>query len=352
MKTSDFDFHLPSDRIALEPAEPRESARLLCVSHGAYSDRVVAELPQILRAGDVLVMNDTKVIPARLTGRRPPRDETGQGATVEFTLHRSHGALEWAAFAKPAKRLAVGDLVSFSDRLTATVIDKGDEGECRLQFDGEAASFMERLSAVGTMPLPPYIASKRAPSARDLSDYQTTYARVDGAVAAPTAGLHLSDALLDGLRAAGIEFAFLTLHVGAGTFLPVKAERVKDHRMHSEWGDISTDTADQLNLAREEGRRIVAVGTTSLRLLETAVQPDRSFKAFQGETDIFITPGDQILSADLLMTNFHLPKSTLLMLIYAFGGTEIMKRAYAHAIEAKYRFYSYGDACLIERAAA
>ncbi len=349
MKTSDFDYHLPEDRIALTPVEPKEAAKLLHVHGDGMDDRTIGGLPALLRAGDVLVLNDTRVIPARLSGARPPRQEGGPVVTIEITLHKELSELEWSAFAKPAKRIAEGDQITIGEELTATVLSKADGGECRLAFNGGAADFMDRLERAGTMPLPPYIATKRPPDARDLRHYQTAYARVDGAVAAPTAGLHLSDAMLDTLRGSGVETAFLTLHVGAGTFLPVKTERIEDHPMHSEWGEMTGDVADRLNRARSEGRRIVSVGTTSLRLLETAVRPDGTFAPFRGDTDIFITPGYEFRSADLLMTNFHLPKSTLLMLIYAFGGTDRMKRAYTHAIATNYRFYSYGDACLIER---
>ncbi len=352
MKTSDFDYELPSDRIALEPADPKESARLLVIADDQLLDRHIRDLPDLLRPGDVLVLNDTKVIPARLTGTRPPRQPNGQPASIEVTLHKANDGLEWAAFAKPAKRLTPGDVVQFHANLSATVTGKKDGGEVTLVFDGDTTDLMTRIHHAGTMPLPPYIASKRSPNESDLRKYQTAYARVEGAVAAPTAGLHFSDAMLDRLRREGIEFAFLTLHVGAGTFLPVKVDDVADHKMHSEWGDLSTETANQLNAARQQGRRLIAVGTTSLRLLETAVDRSGTFVPFHGDTDIFITPGYEILSADLLMTNFHLPKSTLLMLIYAFGGGERMKRAYHHAIENNYRFYSYGDACLIERAAS
>ena len=352
MKTSDFDYELPSDRIALEPADPKDSARLLVIAGDQLSDRHIRDLPDLLHPGDVLVLNDTKVIPARLIGTRPSRQPNGQPASIEVTLHKALSGLEWAAFAKPAKRLAIGDVVEFNVNLSATVTEKMDGGEITLLFDGDVTDLMARLHQAGTMPLPPYIASKRSPNESDLRKYQTVYARVEGAVAAPTAGLHLSDAMLDRLRREGIEFAFLTLHVGAGTFLPVKVDDVSDHQMHSEWGDLSTEAADQLNAARQQGRRLIAVGTTSLRLLETAVDSSGTFTAFHGETDIFITPGYNIRSADLLMTNFHLPKSTLLMLIHAFGGIQQMKRAYDHAIRNNYRFYSYGDACLIERAAS
>ena len=352
MKTRDFDYELPSDRIALEPADPKETARLLVVMGGQLKDHHIGDLPDLLRPGDVLVLNDTKVIPARLSGTRPPRQPNGQAASIEVTLHKANGGLEWTAFAKPAKRLAPNDVIRFSANLSATVKGKRDGGEVTLMFDGGATDLMSRLHHAGTMPLPPYIASKRPPNESDLGKYQTAYARVEGAVAAPTAGLHFSDAMLDSLRRMGVEFAFLTLHVGAGTFLPVKVDDVADHQMHSEWGELNAETADLLNAARRQGRRLIAVGTTSLRLLETAVDREGQFVPFHGETDIFITPGYKLKSADLLMTNFHLPKSTLLMLIYTFGGIEQMKQAYDHAIKNNYRFYSYGDACLIERAAS
>jgi S-adenosylmethionine:tRNA ribosyltransferase-isomerase len=342
MKVDLFDFELPRERIAVHPAKPRDAARLLVVREGGFEDCIVRELPDLLRPNDLLVVNDTKVIPARLTGRR------GE-AQIQATLHKRVGPGRWAAFARPAKRLKEGDTVAFADSLTATVVAKGEGGEVTLDFARDDASLLVALDAVGTMPLPPYI-PRDAPDMADRADYQTIFARAVGAVAAPTAGLHFTDRLLAALDARGIAQTRVTLHVGAGTFLPVKAEDTKDHRMHAEWGQVGADTVAAIEVARASGGRIVAVGTTSLRLLESAADEAGRVHPFEGETDIFITPGYRFRAVDLLLTNFHLPRSTLFMLVSAFSGLDRMKSAYAHAIEAGYRFYSYGDACLLERA--
>ena len=350
MKLSDFDFTLPEDRIALRPAEPRDSARLLVVADGALEDRRVSDLPAYLKPGDVLVFNDTRVIPARLNGVRTRGDSV---VAVEATLHRRRSADRWTAFMKPGKRLKPGDRVRFGPSaaaLDATVIDKGDGGEVTLGFDLSGPDLDAAIAAVGMMPLPPYIAAKRPEDERDRSDYQTIYAREDGSVAAPTAGLHFTPQLLETLRARGVRTAFVTLHVGAGTFLPVKTDDVSDHRMHAEYGEVSAQTAALLNAARAEGGRIVCVGTTSLRLLESAATPEGLIAPFADETAIFITPGYRFRAADGLMTNFHLPKSTLFMLVCAFAGQAAMRAAYAHAIADGYRFYSYGDGSLLWRA--
>lgn len=342
MKTADFDFDLPLDRIAQFPANPRDSARLLRVG-AALEDRLVKDLPAILRPGDLMVFNDTKVIPAQLYGTRGT-------AKIEVTLHKRENEDTWRSFARPGKRLRMGDIVEFTGDFTAKVLDKTPEGEVILRFDRGAAALLEALHRHGEMPLPPYIRKLRKPEAKDAADYQTVYARVEGAVAAPTAGLHFTPELLQALNARNVERVSLTLHVGAGTFLPVKAEDLKDHKMHAEWGEIGVDAAQAINRARDEGRRVVAVGTTALRLMESAIDSHGRIRPFTGDTDIFIAPGTRIRSADLLMTNFHLPKSTLFMLVCAFAGTERMKAAYAHAIRTGYRFFSYGDSSLLERA--
>jgi S-adenosylmethionine:tRNA ribosyltransferase-isomerase len=339
----------------LRPAEPRDAARLLVVNQdGALIDRQVADLPSLLRAGDALVFNDTKVIPAQLHGIRTRGENT---ASVDATLHMRVAPDRWRAFMRPAKRLAVGDRIAFGHSaeacmigaLDATVVDKGDAGEVELAFDLSGPVLDEALHAVGHIPLPPYIASKRPEDARDRKDYQTIYADQEGAVAAPTAGLHFTPELMDALDQAGISRHFVTLHVGAGTFLPVKADDTADHRMHSEIGIVSSDVADALNSVKTDGRRIVCVGTTSLRLLESAAAANGMIMPWQGATDIFITPGYQFRAVDILMTNFHLPRSTLFMLVSAFAGLDTMRSAYAHAIADAYRFYSYGDASLLFR---
>ncbi len=315
-------------------------------------DRLVRDLPEILRPGDLMVFNDTKVIPAQLQGRRG-------GARIEITLHKRESADTWRAFARPGKRLRPGDIVDFTGdstgtstgNFTATVLEKTPEGEAILRFDRGAEALLAALHRHGGMPLPPYIRKLRPAAAQDAADYQTVYARVEGAVAAPTAGLHFTPQLLQALDARGISRVSLTLHVGAGTFLPVKAEELKDHRMHAEWGEIGAEAAAAINRARDDGRRVVAVGTTALRLMESALDPAGRMHAFAGDTDIFITPGYRLRAADLLMTNFHLPKSTLFMLVAAFAGLDRMRAAYAHAIRGGYRFFSYGDSSLLERGA-
>jgi S-adenosylmethionine:tRNA ribosyltransferase-isomerase len=334
MLVSDFDFHLPEDRIALRPASPRDCARLLRVAPSGRSDHVVRDLPALLRPGDVLVFNDTRVIPAQLSGYKG-------NARIDVTLHLRTGLAEWRAFARNSRRLKEGDRVSFGPDLMGELLEKGEGGEVRFRFES-ALPLEAALEAAGTMPLPPYIARRRPVDAQDRADYQTVYAEKDGAVAAPTAGLHFTPDLLAALDSAGIVRETLTLHVGAGTFLPVKAERVEDHRMHAEWGTLPPETARRLQVARAEGRRIIAVGTTSLRLLEASgLQP------FTGTTDIFITPGYRFRAIDGLMTNFHLPRSTLFMLVSALMGLQTMQAAYSHAIAAGYRFYSYGDSSLL-----
>ncbi len=344
MKTADFDFDLPEDRIARYPAKPRDSARLLVVGAG-LEDRRVSDLPAILRPGDLMVFNDTKVIPAQLRGKR---GEAGIDVTL---LRRDAGdARRWQALARPAKKLKVGDAIAF-EGLGAEVIEKHDAGEIALRFDGAESDVMAAIHRVGSMPLPPYIRKLRPVAKEDEADYQTVYAKREGAVAAPTAGLHFTPELLAALDARGVERAHVTLHVGAGTFLPVKVDDLENHRMHSEWGEVTARVADAFNRARREGRRIVAVGTTSLRLLESAIGADDKMLPFNAETDIFIHPGKTVRSADLLLTNFHLPKSTLFMLVCAFAGTQRMRDAYGHAVETGYRFFSYGDACLLENAA-
>jgi S-adenosylmethionine:tRNA ribosyltransferase-isomerase len=388
LKTADFDFPLPPDRIARHPAKPRDSARLLVVG-GGLQDRTVRDLPEILRPGDLMIVNDTKVIPAQLTGRRV---DMGGEAKIEVTLIRRHeeDARVWDAFAKPGKKLKVGDVVVFGEShrshphpnpppkmgegtgdpefrsklpppslgegrgggaaaLTTTILHKHDSGEIALRFDCAESEIMAALHRIGSMPLPPYIRKLRPVSAEDDADYQTIFAAREGAVAAPTAGLHFTSELLAALEQRGVTQAPVTLHVGAGTFLPVKVDDIASHRMHAEWGEISAATTDAFNRARAEGRRIVAVGTTSLRLLESALDADGKLQPFSRETDIFIHPGKTVRAADLLLTNFHLPKSTLFMLVCAFAGTERMRAAYGHAIASGYRFFSYGDACLLER---
>jgi S-adenosylmethionine:tRNA ribosyltransferase-isomerase len=346
---SDFDFELPERLIARYPARPRDAARLLVVRPDKLEDRQVSELPAILRPGDLMVFNDTKVIPAQLEGRRarPGSPEVA----VEVTLHKRAGESRWQAFAKPGRRLATGDRIQFGEELAAEVLEKSPAGDILLGFDRGGPELMAALHRLGAMPLPPYIRKLRPVEAGDAEDYQTVYAGPEGAVAAPTAGLHFTTALLEQLTARGIKRAVLTLHVGAGTFLPVKAERIEEHRMHAEYGVIPPAAAEAINRAKAAGRRIIAVGTTSLRLLESAAGAEGRLSSFAGDTEIFITPGYRFRVVDLLMTNFHLPKSTLFMLVAAFAGLERMKQAYAHAIASDYRFFSYGDASLLERAA-
>jgi S-adenosylmethionine:tRNA ribosyltransferase-isomerase len=343
MKVADFDFDLPRALIAGRPIEPRDAARLLVVGE-TLADRHVRDLPDLLRPGDLMVFNDTRVIPARLYGRRG-------AARIEATLHKQETPASWRAFARPAKRLKPGDRVDFGDgALAAEVIEKGKGGEVVLRFALSGDALMAALEKAGVMPLPPYIPRAEGPDARDRADYQTVFARHKGAVAAPTAGLHFTDDLLARLDARGIARAFVTLHVGAGTFLPVKAEDTRNHVMHAEWGRIDRATADAIAAARAQGGRLVACGTTALRLLETAARADGVVAPFEGDTSLFITPGYRFKAVDVLLTNFHLPRSTLFMLVAAFAGLERMRAAYQHAKGAGYRFYSYGDACLLERA--
>jgi S-adenosylmethionine:tRNA ribosyltransferase-isomerase len=340
---SDFDFALPQDRIAHQPARPRDAARLLHVG-ATLSDHIVVDLPGLLRAGDVLVSNDTRVIPAQLEAMRG-------AARIGITLDRPRADGTWLALARNAKKLRLGDTLDFAGAaLQAEVAAEPVDGAVALRFNLEGAAFDAALRAAGALALPPYIDRPEGPTADDAQDYQTVFARTDGAVAAPTAGLHFTPDLLDRLDVAGIERATVTLHVGAGTFLPMRGDKVSDHRIHAERGEITAATADQLNSARAAGRRIVCVGTTTLRLLEAA-SDESGTRAFSGETDIFILPGHRFHGMDLLMTNFHLPKSTLFMLVCAFAGTDRMRAAYAHAIASGYRFYSYGDSSLLERAA-
>ncbi|QIK77849.1 tRNA preQ1(34) S-adenosylmethionine ribosyltransferase-isomerase QueA [Sphingomonas piscis] len=339
MRVDLFDFELPSELIALRPARPRDSARLLKVAGGALSDHVVRDLPTLLRTGDVLVFNDTKVIPAQLEGRR------GE-AKIGATLHKRAGPRDWWAFVRNAKRLKVGDRIDFSADVSATASERDEQGAFLLHFEGEEPVEL-MLERAGRMPLPPYIASKRGTDAQDLSDYQTMFAKDEGAVAAPTAALHFTPELLAALEERGVLTETLTLHVGAGTFLPVKAEDTADHKMHAEWGRIDAATADRLNAARATGGRLIAVGTTSLRLLESAASEDGQVQPFEGDTAIFITPGYRFKAVDGLMTNFHLPRSTLFMLVSALVGLEVIQSAYTHAIASSYRFYSYGDSSLL-----
>ena len=340
MRVDLFDFDLPAENIALRPASPRDAARLLLVDGDKpFQDRIVLDLPALLRAGDILVFNDTKVIPAQLEGLR------GQ-ARIGATLHKRISLRQWQVFLRNAKRVREGDRIDFGAGVTALAGARDEDGGVTLTFEGEEPVEV-LLERAGRMPLPPYIASKRPTDARDRSDYQTMFAREDGAVAAPTAALHFTPDLMAGLAEAGIASETLTLHVGAGTFLPVKAEDTDDHRMHAEWGRIDQATADRLNAARQAGGRLIAVGTTSLRLLESACGEDGIIRPFADETRIFITPGYRFRAVDGLMTNFHLPRSTLFMLVSALMGRERMQAAYAHAVESGYRFYSYGDSSLL-----
>ena len=339
MRVDLFDFDLPQDHIALRPARPRDSARLLVVEGSEVSDRRVLELPELLRAGDVLVFNDTKVIPAQLEGRR------GE-ARIGATLHKREGPREWRAFLRNARRTRAGDTIDFGEGVSASVAEKEADGSALLRFHGDEPVEV-LLERAGRMPLPPYIASKRPADAEDRADYQTMFAREEGAVAAPTAALHFTPRLLNALDARGVARETLTLHVGAGTFLPVKSDDTSGHKMHAEWGRIDEATAERLNAVRASGRRLIAVGTTSLRLLESASGEDGLIHPFEGDTAIFITPGYRFKAIDGLITNFHLPRSTLFMLVSALMGLDVMKSAYAQAIETGYRFYSYGDASLL-----
>ncbi|WP_105400855.1 tRNA preQ1(34) S-adenosylmethionine ribosyltransferase-isomerase QueA [Neorhizobium sp. T7_12] len=362
MRVDLFDFDLPEKNIALRPASPRDSARLLVVrpeggsaGQPVLADHRVSDLPGFLKPGDALVFNDTKVIPAQLEGIR--HREGAGGQQVSATLHMRVAPDRWKAFAKPGKRIKIGDRIEFGHggnacligSLAATVEDKGEGGEITLRFDLSGPALDEAIMAVGHIPLPPYIAAKRPEDAQDQKDYQTIYAREEGAVAAPTAGLHFTPELFSNLAAAGIERHFVTLHVGAGTFLPVKADDTAEHKMHQEIGHVSAETAARLNAVKRAGGRIVCVGTTSLRLIESAVADDGTVKPWSGATGIFITPGHRFKAVDMLMTNFHLPRSTLFMLVSAFCGLETMRAAYSHAIETDYRFYSYGDSSLLFR---
>ena len=355
MRTDLFDFDLPPERIALRPARPRDSARLLVVRPGASpEDRAVRDLPDLLRPGDQLVVNDTRVIPASLHGRRIGR---GPETPIEANLIKRLDGSRWLAFAKPAKRLATGDTVRFGEegkvcflgQLDASVEAKGEGGEVTFSFSFHGPVLDQAIAERGDMPLPPYIASRRPPDEEDRADYQTLFAHDEGSIAAPTAGLHFTHDLVARLKAKGIALHTVTLHVGAGTFLPVKSETTEEHRMHAEYGIVSEATANALNAARRAGGRIVAVGSTSLRLLESAADESGVIHPFAGETSIFITPGYEFRAVDAMLTNFHLPRSTLFMLVAAFSGLDTMKAAYAHAIASGYRFYSYGDACLLLR---
>ena len=337
---ADFDYHLPEELIAQEPARPRESARLLDTTGPALSDQIIADLPHLLRPGDLLVVNNTSVLPAALIGRR------GQGR-ARINLHRRLSEDTWLAFAKPAKKCPPGTEITFADGFSAVVTDRADGGEVTLRFNVAGDQLNACLDQHGQMPLPPYIRRPDGAGDADRQDYQTMFATHAGAVAAPTAGLHFTNGLRDQLLAAGINFAEVTLHVGAGTFLPVKVDNIRDHKMHAEWGSLSAETVEAIRQARASGGRVVAVGTTSLRILEAAFCHHGHLAPFTGETDIFITPGYKFGVIDMLLTNFHLPKSTLLMLVSAFSGHAFIKSAYEYAVVSGYRFFSYGDACLL-----
>ncbi|MEM7618883.1 MAG: tRNA preQ1(34) S-adenosylmethionine ribosyltransferase-isomerase QueA [Pseudomonadota bacterium] len=355
MQLNDFDFHLPEELIALRPVMPRDAARMLAIGRQnmPFQDSHIHALSELLREGDALVFNNTKVIPARLTGHRVGRGETSP--KIEVTLHQKKVDHEkqgviWSAFVKPAKKLQSDDIIDFADgSLQACVLEKGQGGEVVLAFDVENDMFESKLADVGVMPLPPYIASKRVVDEKDYEDYQTQFARTPGAVAAPTAGLHFTNSLLEQLHQKGVSQHYITLHVGAGTFLPVKVENIHEHNMHSEWAVLDASTAEALNAVKRNGGRIIAIGTTSLRVLESFCNTQGMLAPNARETDIFITPGYKFRCVDILLTNFHLPKSTLFMLVSAFCGLDVMKAAYAHAIAQKYRFYSYGDACFLHR---
>jgi S-adenosylmethionine:tRNA ribosyltransferase-isomerase len=359
MRVDAFDFVLPPERIALTPANPRDSARMLVVGpDGGLTDAQVRDLPDLLTSADALVVNDTRVVPARLDGIRVRGEAV---ASIEATLIERVDDCRWRALVRPAKRLNVGERIRFGEAtesmscllaaLDAEVEDKGEAGEVLLRFEFTGAALDEAIERLGSPPLPPYIASRRALSPSDSADYQTMFAAKPGAVAAPTAGLHFTPTLVARLVARGVALHKVTLHVGAGTFAPVRVEDTRDHTMHSEWGSVSAATADALNAVREAGGRIVCVGTTSARVLESAAEENGRLRPFSGRTDIFMTPGFQFRFVDALMTNFHLPRSTLFMLVSAFSGLKTMHAAYAHAIQAGYRFYSYGDACFLTRAA-
>jgi S-adenosylmethionine:tRNA ribosyltransferase-isomerase len=356
MRTDLFDFDLPEDRIALRPAKPRDTARLLVVhpqAQPAYEDRAISDLPALLRQGDVLVVNDTKVFPASLHGRRIGRGDSEPA--IEATLVKRLDGSRWNALVRPAKRLSPGDVVRFGsegrvcflNQLDATVQSKGEGGEVTLGFAFHGPVLDQALAERGDMPLPPYIAGRRRADDDDRNDYQTMFARDEGSVAAPTAGLHFTPALVGALRKHGIGLERATLHVGPGTFLPVKTDDTSGHQMQAEWGSLSAETAAALNAGRRAGGRIIAVGSTALRLLESAGADDGTLSAFSGDTALFITPGYRFRTVDAMLTNFHLPRSTLFMLVCALCGLDVMQRAYAHAIASGYRFYSYGDACLL-----
>jgi len=341
LQLSDFDFDLPPDRIAHQPARPRDASRLLVVTD-ELQDRAIRDLPSLLRPGDVLVANDTRVIPAQLKARRG-------AAAIGLTLDQPRADGSWHALARNARRLRPGDMLSFDDApdLTATLLSRDDDGGVVVRFNQADAAFADALRRAGTLALPPYIDRPSGPTSADATDYQTVFAQREGAVAAPTAGLHFSDVLLDAIDAAGIPRVLVTLHVGAGTFLPVRTDDVAGHRMHAEWGEVTAEAAAAIN----DAKRVVAVGTTTLRVLETAVDAAGQVQPFRGDTRLFITPGFRFRAVDALVTNFHLPRSTLFMLTCAFAGQARMQAAYAHAVACGYRFYSYGDACLLERAA-
>jgi len=353
MRVELFDFDLPEELIALRPAEPRESAKLLVVrpeAQDVYQDLAVRDLVNLLQPGDALVVNDTRVLPARLSGLRL---REGHAAKIEVNLHKREGPALWYAFVKPAKKLREGETIIFTHlemTLSAFVKSKQESGEVLLEFDCAGDELGKALEILGRMPLPPYIENKRTADVKDAADYQTIFARKSGAVAAPTASLHFTPELVARLLARGIKILNVTLHVGAGTFLPVKTEDTRDHKMHAEWGEITIDAANDLNEIHATGGQIIAAGTTSLRILETAASADGTIQAFAGETSIFIEPGYRFKCVDRLLTNFHLPRSTLFMLVCAFSGLDVMRQAYARAIERKYRFYSYGDACLLSLA--
>lgn len=345
MRVDQFDFELPEELIATHPVEPRDAARLLVVDdEGDLKHKSFRDLPDLLEPGDLLIVNDTRVIPSRLTGRK------GEGR-VEVTLVTPLDDEHWRALGKPGRKLTPGTKIIFAEGFTATVVEKGERGEIILSFDTGGRSLVDLLDAYGAMPLPPYIKRKDGPDPADRNDYQTVYAEHPGAVAAPTAGLHFTDDLFDRLARRGVETARVTLHVGLGTFQPMRAEDTRDHVMHAEWGRVSGETAAKINAVRQSGGRIVAVGTTSVRLLESAADEDGTVHPFEGETAIFITPGYHFRTVDRMITNFHLPESTLFMLVCAFAGIEVMKRGYSEAVAQRYRFYSYGDGCLLERRA-
>ena len=342
MKLSDFDYDLPPEAVASHPAEPRDAARLLDLRRDTLVDRIVSDLPDLLGQGDLMVVNNTRVIPARLEGRR---GEAG----ISVTLHQRIAPDTWRCFVKPARKLRLGDQVEFSSILTAEVTALGEDGERTLTFTLAGDKLDQAIEAHGSMPLPPYIPRPDGPTRDDSASYQTIYARHKGAVAAPTAGLHFTPELMQRIRDKGVNMAEVTLHVGAGTFLPVKTDDVRDHRMHHEWGEITAPVAEAINRTRDEGGRIIAVGTTTLRILEACWKENGCIQEWQAETDLFIIPGFRFGVIDLLMTNFHLPKSTLMMLVSAFAGKGAIDQAYAHALKTGYRFFSYGDACLMER---